>query len=88
MTGDTAFGELLTARLVSVTKHLGDAIVLDDVSLNLRGGRVYGLRGPNGSGKTMLMRALCGLLRPTSGYVEVDGDVLGKSRDVPAAWVL
>lgn len=54
-------------------KELGGTPVLRDVSLCLEGGAVYGLMGDNGSGKTMLMRAICGLIRPTAGEVLFDG---------------
>lgn len=47
--------------------------VLYDVSLNLKGGRIYGFTGENGSGKTMLFRTLSGLVRPTKGTVFLDG---------------
>ncbi|MDR1511885.1 MAG: ATP-binding cassette domain-containing protein [Propionibacteriaceae bacterium] len=66
-----------------VTKIIRGAVVLDDVSLELAAGRVYGLRGANGSGKTMLMRALCGLIRPTKGEVTVDGRRVGSSVAFP-----
>jgi ABC-2 type transport system ATP-binding protein len=63
------------------TKEIGKAVVLDHISLEMHGGLVYGLKGKNGAGKTMLMRAICGLIRPTSGWVEIDGRRLG--RDLP-----
>ena len=47
--------------------------MLDDVSLTLEGGNIYGLVGENGSGKTMLMRTVCGLVRPDRGSVTFDG---------------
>lgn len=59
-----------------VTNHLCKKIkgrtVLDDISLSLTGGKVFGFTGENGSGKTMLFRTLCGLVRPTSGQVLLD----------------
>ena len=60
------------------TKIINGATVLDHVTLHMEGGRVYGLKGPNGSGKTMLMRAVCGLIKPTSGSVVIDGETLGR----------
>ena len=53
------------------------------MSLELVSGRVYGLMGPNGSGKTMLMRLACGLILPSSGSVEIDGKRLGRDMDFP-----
>lgn len=44
---------------------------------------MYGLKGVNGSGKTMLLRAVCGLIYPTHGYVEIDGERLGKDISFP-----
>ena len=68
-------------------KNAGKSIrgiqVLRDIDLELCGGRVYGLTGPNGSGKTMLLRLMCGLIRPTVGYVETDGRRLGRDLDFP-----
>ena len=67
----------------SATKYIKKALILDDVNIQLTGGKIYGLKGPNGSGKTMLMRLLSGLLRPTSGEVWIDGKKLGKDMDFP-----
>ena len=47
-------------RLKCVTKKIKQDILLDNISLEFQGGKVYGLQGKNGSGKTMLMRAICG----------------------------
>ncbi len=51
--------------------------------MELESGRIYGLKGKNGSGKTMLMRAICGLITPTNGTVEIDGKILGKDISFP-----
>ena len=67
----------------SATKYIKKALILDDVNIQLTGGKIYGLKGPNGSGKTILMRLLCGLIRPTSGEVWIDGKKLGKDMDFP-----
>lgn len=67
----------------SATKYIKKALILDDVNIQLTGGKIYGLKGPNGSGKTMLMRLLCGLIRPTTGEVWIDGKKLGKDMDFP-----
>lgn len=65
------------------TKIIRKVTVLDQINLTLTGGKIYGLRGKNGSGKTMLMRAITGLIRPTAGYVAVDGKKIGKDIDFP-----
>ena len=66
-----------------LTKKFKDATVLDDISINFDSGKIYGLRGKNGSGKTMLMRAICGLIIPTSGEIIIDGEVLHKDIAFP-----
>lgn len=70
-------------NLEHVNKTIKKAPVLDDVTMTLEGGHIYGLKGPNGSGKTMLMRMMAGLIRPTSGRVFVDGRQLGRDMDFP-----
>lgn len=67
----------------NATKYIKKALILDNVTLTLQGGKIYGLQGPNGSGKTMLMRLASGLIRPTSGQVWIDGRLLGKDMDFP-----
>lgn len=51
--------------------------------MELIGGKIYGLKGKNGSGKTMLMRAICGLILPTDGYVTINGKIIGKDISFP-----
>lgn len=65
------------------TKKIKNNVVLDNVSVELQSGFVYGLKGVNGSGKTMLMRAICGLIYPTSGKVIIDDKVVGKDISFP-----
>lgn len=65
------------------TKKIGKAVILDDVTLSLDNGKIYGLQGPNGSGKTMFLRLLAGLIRPTSGKVLINGVELGVECDFP-----
>lgn len=70
-------------KIVNVTKKFGENKVLDDVNLIFEPGKIYGIQGKNGSGKTMLMRAISGLLSLNEGEVEVFGEVIGKDRDFP-----
>ncbi len=65
------------------SKIIKGSVILDDVTLTLTGGKIYGLQGPNGSGKTMLMRLIAGLIRPTSGEVLIEGRELGRDMDFP-----
>ncbi len=66
-----------------VSKKIKDALVLDDVCMTLESGNIYGFQGVNGSGKTMLMRAVSGLMYPTSGTIKIDGKVLGRDMAFP-----
>ena len=59
----------MAITLKHVTKELNGRKVLNDISLDFEYGHIYGLRGYNGSGKTMLLRVLCGLMYPTEGQV-------------------
>ena len=56
--------------------------ILENINLNLKNGKIYGFVGENGSGKTMLFRALSGLMRITSGSVILDGKELHKDMSV------
>lgn len=69
-------------KLENVSKKIKGATILDDVNLEFTGGKVYGLKGKNGSGKTMLMRAICGLIR-TEGTITINGKILGKDISFP-----
>ena len=66
-----------------VTKKIKNATVLKDICLEMKGGTVYGLQGKNGSGKTMLMRTISGLIRPTSGRIVINGEQLHKNISIP-----
>lgn len=60
-------------EIADLTKTLKGRVVLDHVNASFERGMVYGIVGPNGSGKTMLLRAICGFIRPDSGSVCIDG---------------
>lgn len=70
-------------EIKNVSKVIKGATVLKNVSLNMESGKIYGLKGPNGSGKTMLMRLVAGLIRPTEGEVYINGKLLGRDFDFP-----
>lgn len=70
-------------ELKNVSKTLSKRLILDNVSYKFEYGKVYGLCGTNGSGKTMLLRAICGLIVPDSGEVIIDGKVLHKDISFP-----
>ena len=73
----------MVIKLTNVSKVIKKAKVLDNINLTLTGGTCYGFEGKNGSGKTMLMRTICGLIRPTSGVVKFDDKILGKDYSFP-----
>lgn len=73
----------MEVEVKNYSKKLKGRNVLDNVSYKFEGGNIYGLYGRNGSGKTMLMRAVAGLIFPTSGEVIIDGKVLHKERSFP-----
>ena len=66
-----------------MTKKIKQDILLDNISLEFQGGKVYGLQGKNGSGKTMLMRAICGLITLSDGEINIDGEILHKDISFP-----
>lgn len=70
-------------ELKNVNKSLSKRLILDNISYKFEYGKVYGLCGTNGSGKTMLLRAICGLIVPDSGEIAIDGKVLHKDISFP-----
>lgn len=70
-------------ELIHVTKKFGQELVLKEVNLTLEQGRVYGIVGNNGSGKTVLMKCICGFLIPTTGLIQVFGSGIGQDVDFP-----
>lgn len=73
----------MKVRVENYSKVIRKDTVLDRISLEFESGNVYGLRGVNGSGKTMLLRAICGLIYATEGEVIIDGQVLGRDISFP-----
>src|SRR5512142_924358 len=60
----------------SLTKCYGDVTAVNDLSLEVREGEVFGLLGPNGAGKTTSINMICGLLKPNAGQVIIRGKVI------------
>lgn len=73
----------MNITIENVSKEYKNEYVLRNITLTLQSGKVYGLYGKNGSGKTMLMRMICGLIRPTTGRICIDGKELGKNISFP-----
>lgn len=67
----------------NIVKTIKKRTILDNISLELESGNIYGFVGRNGCGKTMLFRALSGLMRIDSGRITIDGKVLHKDINVP-----
>ena len=67
----------------NLPKKIRNNIVLDNINLNLQSGNIYGFLGRNGSGKTMLFRAICGLIKPTYGKILINNMTLGKDITFP-----
>lgn len=65
------------------TKRIDGTVVLDDISLQMESGKIYGFQGKNGSGKSMLMRAICGLIHPTEGSIKIDEKLMGTDISFP-----
>lgn len=70
-------------EITNATKSIKGHTVLDNITLTLESPKVIGFKGINGSGKTMLMRLICGLISPTTGTVSIDGKLLGKEISFP-----
>lgn len=66
-----------------MSKTIKGVDVLKDINISFSSGNIVGFRGINGSGKTMLMRMISGLVRPTSGTVKIDGEILGVDISFP-----
>ena len=66
-----------------VTKRIGKSVVIDNVNIEIPSNKITGFKGINGSGKTMLMRLIAGLIYPTAGTVSIDGKVLGRDITFP-----
>lgn len=59
-------------KLENITKQIGTTTILENICLTMKCGQIYGITGENGSGKTMLMRVIAGLVNPSSGQLMFD----------------
>ncbi len=73
--------ELITISNVDLT--IGKTHILKNINISFGEGKIHGLIGRNGSGKTMLMKCICGFIKPTSGEITVNGKRVGKDVDFP-----
>lgn len=67
----------------NVSKSFGDESILKNVTRDFGAGKIHGIVGNNGSGKTVLMKCVCGFLIPTEGKIFVDGKLVGRDVDFP-----
>jgi len=66
-----------------LNKRIHKNQIIQDINVDFQGGKIYGLKGYNGSGKTMLMRLIAGLILPTDGEILINGRRLGKDITFP-----
>ena len=80
---------LMDASIVcqKLRKSFGPLVAVEDLSINVQGGEIYGLVGPDGAGKTTAIRLLCGVLRPEAGWVQVCGLPMNKQPDQARAQI-
>ena len=74
---------MMNIKISHVSKIIKNNPVIKDISMELQSGAVYGFKGINGSGKTMLMRLISGLIRPSQGEISMNGKILGKDISFP-----
>ena len=65
-------------QIEHASKTMKKVNILNDITMTMESGKIYGLFGRNGSGKTMLLRLIAGLIHPSSGQVIIDGKILHK----------
>lgn len=70
-------------KVSDVSLILKNVPILIDINVSFERGKIHGLIGRNGSGKTMLMKCICGFVKPTEGTIIVDGKRIGKDCDFP-----
>ena len=70
-------------EITSLNLTLTKTEILKNINLTFDKGKIHGLIGRNGSGKTMLMKCICGFVKPTSGEIKVNGEIVGKDCDFP-----
>lgn len=74
--------EQFVIEVKNVSKSFKGIPVLNDINITCRNGKIYGIIGYNGSGKTVLFKCICGFLHADSGEISVNGRVMGKEMDM------
>ncbi|MEG0221036.1 MAG: ATP-binding cassette domain-containing protein [Clostridia bacterium] len=76
-------------KLINIKKKINNKIILDNINLEFTEGKIYGIKGKNGSGKSMLLKTILGISKPTKGKVLVeDIDIYNKNRFLTSCGVL
>ncbi len=73
----------LKIELRNVSKRFKRNIILEDVNIDFEEGQIYGFIGRNGTGKTVLLKLICGYMNATSGEIIFDGKILNKDINIP-----
>ena len=73
----------MSIKIENYTKIIKNNTVLDNINCHFEDNKIYGIRGKNGSGKTMLLRAIAGLIYPTKWHIFIDNEELGKTISFP-----
>ncbi len=68
----------------NVTKKIQNEVLLKEINLSLKKHHIYGIKGSNGSGKTLLFKIICGFTKPSSGSVVVNGQTIGEHISFPS----
>lgn len=76
-------GKKAIIRIEHVTKRFGEETVLKNISYDFDAGQVHGIVGMNGSGKTVLLKCICGFMTPSEGRIYVKGRQVGRDIDFP-----
>ena len=74
---------MTTVHVHNISKKFKNKTIFENLDLTLEGGKIYSVVGYNGSGKTVLLKCLCGLESVSSDRIEVDGQVLGRDLQFP-----
>ena len=67
----------------NLNKQFKNQLVLNNINVKFSNGHIYGIIGRNGSGKTVLLKFICGFLKPTTGVISVNHKIVGKDIDFP-----
>ena len=67
----------------NLNKQFKNHLVLNNINVKFSNGHIYGIIGRNGSGKTVLLKCICGFLKPTTGVISVNHKIVGKDIDFP-----